>query len=1322
MAAVPTTTPFTTTSGTASWNGSGNVGTITASNRAVLTWGTTAQGDATTITNFNIPASHTFNFDIDNGAVLNRVVGGSNVTNAAAIINGELNADGQVFILANGNISVGAGAEINATGGLVLSTLAENDFEFTANGRLALTGISQGSITIGTGASLVDVTGNLAAYAGTITANNLTVSGDFIVGNANTTLSLTGAGTPTTVGGNLTVTTNNAAIAQGTGELLVTSGHTSLSSGTGAITLATATNDFKSLTLNTTGTGGDVTIRDANVITLGASTLGGDLSVTADGTSGSNAISTNGTLTIGGAATFVASTNNSAVNIGNNSSVTGALAITTNNSNITFNGTGNLTTGVINSGTAHDFPDPDTTPNNQAAIAITTNGILTVGGAVSNGAGTIAANIGLTGASIVQTGAVSAGNGTVTLNATTGNITTGAITGTAVTINASAGSINPSGQSGVITATNASGTSSVRASGTINLTGTNAFAAGHVLQVPAGSTVAITNAPSIVLGTSNVTGNLTLSSTTGDITLGTGSGSAGQSITVGGTLMATVAGTANITDNNFSAFNVAGGLNLTTAGGDVILDAASFNGGLAPNVQFGQVKIAAGGGDVTISERTTLNLGDITAANLNATSVAGGIINSGNVTVPGTANFTTSGASTSVITNGTNSIGTVNFIGSGGALTVGSGGVTLGADTNVTAGDDVTLTSTNGGGIVLGGGTIGGSLIVNSAGTIATASTGTTTTTVGGDLSLTAGNTGVNSINDGTNGRLSVTGVTTIASSGNVTLDQGHEFTGGVVLNQAGNTGDVTIWDVTDLTISGVAGGAVNVMAGATAGSDTSNLVANPWALVLGNLSAGSLTAAATNGGAGNSGTLTQASGTGLHIEGRFRGVTNNANIVLANDGNSSGRVEFFTNGATNNGTGTISYREDGTIRVGNLASNSNITLRSNFGSIIEDTASAVGINARATLNATATNGSINIGGTTNGNTTTANVATFIASAPTGSVAVTSNSNIQLGSINANTLTVTATNNITQNAALGVYGAASFTSTATGDPRNITLTNNANNFGPVTLQLGNSTGAISIVEANTLNLRKVTMVGGGNSTFTANSVNGDIIDSGFAGVRLGGNATATGSGVVSLTAANGNITIINPSSDIATTAGVVFNAKDVTLSVLGNASTSLVLGAASVPSQATGNLSVTNLLGSIGNAGPMTVGGLAFFQTPSGNINVAQNGVGFGTLKFIGQQVQIAESGNMDIVTGSSAAGPAALLSGGSISIVNVGGGNVTFASTVNLTAAGNITPGNLLQAGGVLRVSHTGTADLGQLTIGGNLNGITPVDAGTGTYVPPLP
>jgi len=371
-------------------------------------------------------------------------------------------------------------------------------------------------------------------------------------------------------------------------------------------------------------------------------------------------------------------------------------------------------------------------------------------------------------------------------------------------------------------------------------------------------------------------------------------------------------------------------------------------------------------------------------------------------------------------------------------------------------------------------------------------------------------------------------------------------------------------------------------------------------------------------------------------------------------------------------------------------------------------------------LNATAPAGSILLGATTNTTTSvTGNVNAFIASAPTGAVAIMGNNNITLGSINANSLTVTAQNNITQSAALNVFGTANFTTLNATEGRSITLTNNANNFGPVGLTVGNNTSTIAITENGTLNLRRVTMLGGGNSTFTATSLNGDIIDTLFNNVRLGGNATQTGSGVVTLTATNGNILLDDATSDIATTSGVVFNAKDVTFKFIGTAGSSLTLGAVTGPSQATGNLTVETVAGSINNAGAVTAGGTASFTAPSGSILIGQSGVGFGSLRFLGQQVSISEGGNMDILTGSSSFGPANLVSGGNITIVPAGG-VVSFGSTVNMTATGNITLPKLIQAAGLLTVTHTGTANLSALSVIGDLAGIAPVSNGTGPYVKP--
>ena len=93
----------------------------------------------------------------------------------------------------------------------------------------------------------------------------------------------------------------------------------------------------------------------------------------------------------------------------------------------------------------------------------------------------------------------------------------------------------------------------------------------------------------------------------------------------------------------------------------------------------------------------------------------------------------------------------------------------------------------------------------------------------------------------------------------------------------------------------------------------------------------------------------------------------------------------------------------------------------------------------------------------------------------------------------------------------------------------------------------------------------------------------------------------------------------------------------------------------------------------------------------------------------------------MDILTGSTAFGPAALVSGGNISVVDVGGGPVTFGNTVTMNAVGNITL-RLLQAVGQMAVTAAGTKDLSALSISTDLNGKTPTFGGTGANVDPKP
>jgi hypothetical protein len=449
----------------------------------------------------------------------------------------------------------------------------------------------------------------------------------------------------------------------------------------------------------------------------------------------------------------------------------------------------------------------------------------------------------------------------------------------------------------------------------------------------------------------------------------------------------------------------------------------------------------------------------------------------------------------------------------------------------------------------------------------------------------------------------------------------------------------------------------------------------------------------------------------------------------LGNNGNSFGRVQASTGGATGlGGTGNITIVEDPTLKVGLIYTTGNAALTSRLGSVIEDPVTNVVVTANGTasvLTLSAPNGNVQVGnvtrtsGTTTGNVTSANITAL------GSAQLTTTGNLTLGAMSANSLAVSG-NNIAQSGPLNIFGLSSFTAM-----NNITLTNTGNNFGPLVLVSGNANSAIAVTEGSTLNLRSVSVPGGGtaNATFTGTSLNGDIVDTGLGGVRLGGagavggGSPTPGNGVVNLSAVNGNITIDDPTSDVLTNAGIVFNARNVTVSVLGSLGSNLVLGATGVPSAVTGNLTASSALGNISNNGPLTAGGTAFFQTGNGNISIAQPGVGFGALRFVGNQVSITEGGNMDILTGSTSFGPANLVStSGSISVVDAGGGQtITFGNTVNMSAAGNVTL-RLTQAVGQVAVSASGTKDLSALSISTDLNNKTPIFGGSGPNIDPKP
>ena len=1079
-------------------------------------------------------------------------------------------------------------------------------------------------------------------------------------------------------------------------------------------------------TVTLTGGGAPVTAVGAVPIDLVASSLTGVGTVSAAGSGYTGAPTVTITGGGGSGATATATVNTSGV----------LTAI-----NITSTGTGYTTSPTVTLSGGGQIPTSGASLSSFSLagsggnVTVTTSGNLTLAGNVQGG------NVIVTAPTINSTGGTISTNGTVAYNATAGNLVIGSGNARKF-VGVATGNITQIGAMTVIANSTDTHVFNATSAGNITLNNTNSLSG--LLQFT-GRDVSVSTTRNITVGTTSTSGNLTLNttggnSTSGTVTLGAFAGTATQSITVGGNLNIAT-NNAVIQDDSFASPFVSGSTNLSTTNGvigggaAITLNAAAANPNGQVTGRFGQLNANAGVGSLTYAENTLVNVGNVTANGGTIRSVNSDIVINGAVNM--TAGVTFNASSGSISESAT---GVVNLTNTSTFNSSNSFGTNLSNASN-TFGANVTVIN-GGNNIIVSGSSIAfqasnvtsGNLAVSTVnpGTNVTLNTGNMTNVtissagraiIGGgtirNLTITANDTTATAIQQ--TGNFTLNGTLTLNTLGNVAIGSltgaNANITGSVIFGNV--VGDASVNSVRNLTVSGKVGGNLTVSAGAGNGHATS--FANPWSLFLGNLTAGSLTATAWNGGAllsslpqasnGTSGSISQLTGTSLHIENQLQATTYGNNIVLANAGNSAGRVNLATGGTANTtGSlgGNITYGEDSTAKLGFLAANGTTTVTSLFGGIIEDTTANVNIVSNGLLSLNATNGSIQLGNTTHTTGVTTGNFTAVNLTASGTASVISSNNVTLGATSVNSLAVTA-NAITQSAPLNVFGVASFTAN-----EGITLTDTANNFGPIAVNLTLVNKNVAITEANTLNLRTVTTLGGGNGTVSFTSANGDIIDTGLGGVKLGGNATGTGSGVVTLSAANGNITIDDPTSDFITTSGVVFNGKNVTFSILGNASTSLVLGAANLTSSASGNLSVTSALGSIANAGAFSVTGNAFFQTTTGSISINQPNVNFGSLKFIGQQVNIIEASDTVIVTGSQALGAAALISAGNITIDNSGGGAVTFGSTVGLQATGSITLKST-QALNTVTVTATGNKDLSALSLSTDLNNKTPVDLGAG-------
>lgn len=1211
--------------------------------------------------------------------------GGTNPTTAAT-------ASNILSVAGAGNVSIRTNATANITGTISPVRNVTVVAGAVAAGTAGAIGNSTG------GANAVTITSSGDATLPAITANTVTIGANGTVSQAGTTVLSIGN---STVNGTLSVNS--------TGNITLTNNN--IISGVAPANTTVPANSLVTLT------GNNISLTNTNNLTIGSVDAAGSLTInTAPSPFGL------GTVTLGKGAGTAAPT----IRVGGN------LAISTNGSNVrddvaaneTILGTISVNTIAAGYGAIGLAPLTSSVGGFRAAPTITVSGSVTGSNATAatfttGFSSTNAATLGsVVGFFVTNAGGGFTGVPTVTV-AGGGAPTTSAVA--TITMASTGGSGSVVGDIAVTSGAGYTGTPRVLI-GTAPAGGTNATA------------TAIVDTATGVVRAINITNPGSGYTSTPSITL-VGGGDVGQP---------SIPLTASI-----------------IPAGDVSFTAAS-NQGSASYGQFANINA----GTLTVGERLTVNLGTINTQSLNVNSLAGDVLINGPITIynqntaafrAGSGNITQ--GSSGVINNlgGSVTLFTTNTAGYGANLSNSSNvwsnmTVTNGAVNNIVLSSGVVLDRLSLGGanntfnlttpgtVIVVAGNYNGTTTINSGDQIFLTSNNATNQISARNLNLNTTSTGASSIaqtSAAASQIMNINGTLTLSTPGGVSLGGANNPSlGNVVLNNLTNaTATITLTSRGNISsVSGSAAGTVNITAGAVGPNSTPGT----YSITLGNLTAGNLILSAQNGGYagqaandpnnGASGDIRQAAGTSIGVQNTLRAYTfNGGNIMLNSANNAAGRVQLATGGrdsegATTNNSGSITYTEGSWIRLGNLNTAGNATITSHFGTIFEDPGLDDVFTVGGTLSLSAPAGSVTIGNNTHtaGATTgTINAVTVNAS---GGVSLFSGGAISLGSIVGSSLQVTAAGNITQSAALGIFGLSTFNSTG----GHISLTNENNAFGPLSLTVGLNRN-IAVTEGSTFNLRSVVMPAGGNGTFTATSMQGDIIDTGFVGVRIGGSSTGYGTGVITLNAVNGNIQLNDATTEFNSSGGVVFNARDVELGVLGataaGAATTLFLGAAGQTSTASGNLKVTSGLGSIRGAGAIRAGGTATFEAYSvgagaGSIEIADGG--FGVLKFTGRTVNISEAGDMVIATGSESIGAAALRSvNGSISIQNVGG-VVRFGSTVDLSAGQNITLPKLVQAAGLIRLAHTGTANLSALSVSGDLNGINPLSAGPGTYVPP--
>ena len=1203
------------------------------------------------------------------------------------------------------------------------------DIDHVADASTSITTIAQ----TGTGNVLFDQTGSQALAI----TNNATTAG----GNLTLTTDGTLALAVTSVTGDMSLTSSGAITDTGT---ITVSGTTTLASGAANnITFDTASNNFGTVVITN---GNNVTLVDTNAIALGASTVGGNLSVT-----GGGAITDSGVLTVTGTSSFAAGANAITLDLANDFG--GAVSLSNSGSNnVIIDDANNLALGTVTVG-------GDFTVDN--AGTITQSGVVTVSG------NTVLDNQDGTNAAITLANGSNAFTGTVTFTTDTGsNVsltdTTALDLQSGLSVNdlviVAGGAIT---QSGALTV---AGTSSFTAgTNAITLTqAANDFTGAVSLSNSGSNDVGVTDANAIDLGTVGVGQNLAVTASgaitdTGVATVaGTstfdnsgGSDAAidlGSASTYTGDVTFTTDTGSDVTISDSTAFVVQSGLNVNnlnlTAGGTVT-DAGNIDidGTLTVSAAGQTVTLDGAGNDVsgnvtltgaavTLVDTTATLIAGITATGALSVTTGGAITQSGAIDADLTSSFTANGNAITLTQPANDFTGAVSLSNSGGnavqltdanALDLGTVGV----------GQNLTITAIGGALTDSGNVTVAGVATIVSTGQTVTLGDSTTanfgsldfagdavTITEGSAMEVAASEaTGALALEAG--GAITQTGAIDADSTSSFTAganaitltEAGNDFTGAVSLSNSGSN-DVGVTDANaiDLGTIGVgqnlsvtASGAITDTGVATvAGTSTfDNNGGSNAAIDLGSASTytGDVTFTTDTGS-----DVTINDSTAFAIQSGLN--VNNLNLTAGGTVTDAGNIDI-------DGTLTVSAAGQ-TVTLDGAGNDltGNVTLTGAAVTLVDTTATAIaGITATGALGVTS-GGAITQSGviTNDGQTATldagTNAITLDQSNDFGTLdvngavtnlAVTDVDDIILAAVTTSgTLQVTAGGAVSDSGTIVAGGATTISNAGA----TVILDEAANNFAAI----GVTGTTVTLVDTNGIDLAATTATGALSVT-----AGGDIIDSGV----------ITNDGQTATLDAGTNAITLDQSSD--------FGTLDVNGAVTNLAVTDVddIIVAAVTTS---GTLQVT-AGGAVSDSGTIVAGGATTISNAGATVILDEAANNFAAIGVTGTTVTLVDTNGIDlaattatgalsVTAGGAVSDSGTIVAGGATTISNAGATVILDEAANNFAAIGVTgTTVTLVDTNGIDLAATTATGAL-SVTAGGDIidSGVITNDGQTAT------